>query len=109
MPFLVYCLSSIQVVIIEPYITLTDTRFRRATASQVRLMVFLFHATQGANYHTISVLFGIGRSTISNCIHDVSRMIILRMWTTYIHLPNMHEATQSMHITNWQSWNCWCN
>src|SRR5204863_4600568 len=32
---------------VEPYITLIDTHYRAATPSQVRLMVFLYHATQG--------------------------------------------------------------
>lgn len=56
-----------------------DTRFRVATPSQVRLMMFLYHATQGANYRTISQLFGLGRSTISKCVHDMSRAIIQHM------------------------------
>jgi len=74
-----------------------DTRFRAATPSQVRLMVFLYHATQGANYRTISQLFGLGRSTVSKCIHDVSRAIIQHMWSAYIRLPSPQETSQSMN------------
>ena len=99
MHFLVY-ISWLHGANIEPYITLTDTRFRLATPSRIRLLVFLFHATQGANYHTISVLFGLGRSTVSKCIHDVSKKVILHMWATYIHLPSPQEAVQNMH--NWR-------
>src|SRR5438046_3275794 len=40
---------------IEPYILLTDTRFHLAMPSRICLLVFLFHATQGANYYTISI------------------------------------------------------
>jgi len=82
---------------VEPYITLMDTRFRAATPSQVRLMVFLYHATQGPNYRTISQLFGLGRSTISKCVHDVSRAIIQHMWSAYIRLPSSQETAQSMN------------
>jgi len=50
MPFSVH-ISSLHEANIESYITLINTRFRLATPSWVRLLVFLFHATQGVNYH----------------------------------------------------------
>ena len=40
-------------------------------------------------------IFGLGRSTISKCIHDVSRAIIQHMRNVYVRLPSSQEATQS--------------
>jgi|SRR5579859_1347383 len=81
---------------VEPYITLQDTCFRPATPSRIRLMVYLHHVCQNSNYTTISQLFGLGRSTISNCIHDISRAIVKHLWAAYIRLPNVQETVQSM-------------
>ena len=45
----------------------------------------------------MSQLFGLGRSTISKCIHDVSCAIIQHIWSVYVRLPSSQEATQSMN------------
>ena len=88
--------SSFHLPEIEPYITLMDTKFRNATPSRIRLLVFLYHVTQGANYRVISNQFAVGLSNVSKCVHDVSRQILLAMYHEYIHLPNPQEALQGM-------------
>jgi hypothetical protein len=79
-------------LIVAPYITLQDTRFRLATPSRVRLLAFLYHIAHGATYCVISNQFGIGESTVSKCIHDCTRQILLRMFHQSICLPSPAEA-----------------
>jgi len=86
---------------VEPDITLQDTRFRPATPSRVRLLVFLYHVTQGATYPVISNQFGIGISTVSKCIHDCTQYILLRMYRQYIRLLSREEAARNME--NWRA------
>ena len=52
---------------------------------------------QGSNYRTLSQLFGVGRSTVSKCVHAVSLAIIQHMWREYIRLPNVQETVQNMN------------
>src|SRR5579859_6251231 len=85
---------------VEPYITLQDTRYRKATPSRVRLLAYLYHIAHGASYTVVSNQFALGRSTVCKIVHDVTYAILFHMWHTYIRLPSMEEATRS--IQEWR-------
>jgi len=70
-----------KLTLLEPYITLQDTKYRLATPSKVRLMAFLYHVSQGANYRSVSNQFGIRISNVSKCVHDVTFAILRHMYT----------------------------
>jgi hypothetical protein len=89
-------IHEIKINIIEPYITLQDTRFRLATPSRIRLLAFLYFITQGAGYRVVSNQFGMGISTVSKCVHDCTTQILRHMFHTYICLPTFDEAQQIM-------------
>ena len=52
---------------------------------------------QGTNYRTISNHFGLGRSTVCKCVHDISHAILIHLWQAYLYLPSPTDAVQSMH------------
>lgn len=85
---------------LEPYITRQDTRYRLATPSRVRLLVFLYHVALGASYTSVSHQFALGRSTISNIIREVTKAILQNMWSVYIRLPNKEETEKN--IKEWK-------
>ena len=86
---------------IELYITLNNTRWRLATPSRIRLLVFLRHVMQGANYRVLSNKFALGVSNISKCIHDVTDKILRHMFHMYICLLRGADALQNMY--SWQA------
>ena len=76
---------------------LTRHQLPSGNSSKIRLLAFLQHVAQGTNYRTISNHFGIGRATVSRCVHDVSHAILTHMWRMYICLPRPAEAAYNMH------------
>src|SRR5436190_17047571 len=81
----------------DSYITLHETKCRLATPSRVRLMVFLYHVSQGNSYRSVSNQFGIGISNVSRCVHDITYAILCHMWRMYICLPTAAEAQKSIY------------
>lgn len=81
---------------VEPYITLQDTRYRKAISSRVRLLAFLYHIALGASYQVVSCQFGLGYSTVNKIVREVTRAILQHMWSVYIHRPNVQQARHSM-------------
>ena len=76
---------------------LTRHQLPSGNSSKIRLLAFLQHVAQGTNYRTISNHFGIGRATVSRCVHDVSCAILTHMWRVYICLPTPAETAYNMH------------
>src|SRR5579859_1923756 len=88
---------------VEPYISLQDTRYRPATPSRIRLLVFLYHVALGDNYRSVANQFSIGVSNVSKIIHDVTSTILSYMWSDYIRLPNAVNAQESMRTWKQQT------
>src|SRR5579859_7113532 len=84
--------------LLQPHIEKQQTNLRPTIRSEHRLAVFLYHIAQGAGYTTISNQFGIGRSTVSSIIGDVSKGIVVHFMQRYIRFPNVDEATRSMEF-----------
>ena len=90
-------------LILEPYIALQDIKYRLAISSRVRLLAFLYHVCQGSNYTVVSNQFGIGISTVSKIVHQVTYAILDHMWKVYICLPTLAEAQKSMYAWEQQT------
>ena len=78
-----------------PHITLQDTRYRPATPSRVRLLVFLYHVCLGCNYLAISNQFGLGKTTVGVCVRDVASAILHYMFKAFVRLPNLDEGQRN--------------
>jgi DDE superfamily endonuclease len=83
-------------LLLEPYITKQDTRWRRAVPSQIRPIAYLLYVTQGMTYTHISMLLGIGVMTACECIHQCTYAICRHMFAAYIRLPTAAEARLNM-------------
>ena len=95
---------------LELYIALQDTNYRPSTTSTVRLLVFLYHVCIGSNYTVVSNKFGLGISTVSKCIHEVTYPILSHMWKAYICLPTLANTEKYVCLgtTDGNPWDCWC-
>ena len=63
------------------------TRFRRAIPPPQRIAVALWRLATSVEYRTISHLFGIGRSTACEIVHEVTHAITQTLLPRYIQLP----------------------
>ncbi len=66
---------------------------------EVRLVVCLYKLGRGDYLHTVSELIGLGTSTVSEIVVEVSRTIVNRLWESCIakHMPtDLPELKESM-------------
>src|SRR5579859_982441 len=101
MHFLVLACANLPTL--EPYIALQNTNYRPCMNSRTRLLVFLYHVCTGSNYTVVANQFGIGASTVSKCVHEVTYAILAHMWKVYICLPTVTEAQKSMYAWEQQT------
>jgi len=88
---------------LEPYIALQDINYRPSTTLGVRLLVFLYYVCTRSNYTVVSNQFGLGISTVSKCVHEVTYAILSHMWKAYICLPMLAEIQKSMYAWEQQT------
>ena len=84
--------------LLQPHIEKRQTHLRPTIPSEHRLAIFLYHIAQGAGYTAISNQFGVGSSTVSHIIGDVSKAIVVHFIKQYIRFPNVDEATRTMEF-----------
>ena len=82
--------------LLQPYIEKQTTHLRPTIESDSRLAIFLYHIAHGASYTVLMDKFGVGKSTVSGIIGDVSRAIVENLSTRYIRFPNIDEAMRTM-------------
>ena len=86
--------------LLRPYIEKKTTHLRPTVDSKDRLAIFLYHIAHGASYTTLTDLFAVGRSTVSDIIRDVSRAIVQHLLTRHIRFPSVDEAMRT--IEHWK-------
>jgi len=82
--------------LLKPSIEKQTTRFRQPVPSNIRLAILLYHIALGVSYTAISNQFGVGRSTVSGIVGDVSKAIVQVLSKQYIQFPSREEAIRSM-------------
>ena len=86
--------------LLRPYIEKKATRLRQPIDSEYRLAIFIYHVSQGAAYTVLVNQFGVGKSTVSGIIGDVSQAIVQHLSAQYIRFSNVDEAMRS--IDHWR-------
>ena len=81
---------------IREFIEKSNTNFRKAVTVEMRVAIALYFYSGTCDYRTISNLFGIGRSTVCNILHVVSKTIVKRLLPKIIRLPNEIEVQTIM-------------
>lgn len=84
--------------LLQPYIKKQQTQFCDTIASEHCLAIFLYHVTQGNGYTSLTDQFGVGKSTVSKIIGEVSKAIVHHLSGQYIRFSNIDEATRSMEF-----------
>ena len=72
---------------LQPVIQRHNTHLRRAISVRHRVAVTLWCLAAPAEYRTISHLFGIGKSTVCEIVHETVDAIITRLKQDYIRFP----------------------
>ena len=89
--------------LLQPHIQKQQTHLRLTIPSEHRLAIFLYHVAQGDGYTSLMDQFGVGKSTISYIIGDVSKAIVQHLSRKYIRFPNVDEAMSTMEF--WREYN----
>jgi hypothetical protein len=84
--------------LLQPHIQKQQTHLHSTIPSEHRLAIFLYHVTQSSSYTSLTDQFGVGKSTVSNIIGDVSKAIVQQLSGQYIRFPNIDEAMRSMEF-----------
>ncbi|KAM7134853.1 uncharacterized protein RBU57_017028 [Macrochelys suwanniensis] len=63
-----------------------------------RVAVAVWHLATNVEYQTISPLFGVGPSTVQNCVKEVSYAIVLLLKPLYLRLPSEQELENMVRI-----------
>lgn len=82
--------------LLQLYIEKQQTHLRPTIRSEHRLAIFLYHIAHGASYTSLCDQFGVGKSTVSNIVGDVSKAIVDQLSGRYIRFPTSDEAMRSM-------------
>ena len=72
---------------LQPLIERQDTHLRRPITVKHRVAITLWCLATAVEYRTISHLFGIGRSTVCEIVHDTVRAIVTQLKGEYIKFP----------------------
>ena len=91
-----HCLHAL----LRPYIEKKKTHLRQTIDSAYRLAIFLYHVSHGAVYTVLVNQFGVGKSTVSGIIGNISQAIVQHLSTQFIRFPNFDEAMHS--IEHWR-------
>ena len=89
---------------IEGDIIRRDTAMRRAVGARCRLAILLYYLSSTAEYRTIANLFGVSKSFVCNCVKEVSSVIVQKLQSRFITIPQGDELDEVMRIYNdrWQ-------
>ncbi|CAM2109396.1 unnamed protein product [Caretta caretta] len=63
-----------------------------------RVAVAIWHLATNVEYQIISPLFGVGPSTVQNCVKEVSYAIVLLLKPLYLRLPSEQELENMVRI-----------
>ena len=72
---------------LRPLIERKDTKLRRAITAEHRVAITLWCLATSCEYRTISHLFGIGRSTVCEVVHNTVNAIVKKLKHQYLFFP----------------------
>ncbi|KAJ8418954.1 hypothetical protein AAFF_G00004530 [Aldrovandia affinis] len=83
---------------LEPRLARMNTNFRQALPLEKRVAVALWRLATNVEYRTISVLFGVGCSTVGQCVREVCHAIVLLLKPLYLHQPTEQELDETVRL-----------
>ena len=86
----------------RPYIQRNDTNLRFSISVGERVAISIWKLSTNIEYRTLSELFGIGRSTVCEIVHDTCQHIVINFLPKYVKLPKddrLKELVESFEHT----------
>ncbi|XP_005999530.1 uncharacterized protein LOC102349566 [Latimeria chalumnae] len=85
---------------LKPKLSRQDTHLRPALPLEKRVAVALWRLATNVEYRTISVLFGVGRSTVCKCVREVCHAIVSLLKPQYLRQPNEQDFENIVRVFN---------
>ena len=86
---------------LHPYIEYSNTWLRTAISVQKRVAITLWTLASPVEYRTVSHLFGVGRLTVCEIVHETCQAIVDHLLHRYIFFPS--PENQQQYINNVES------
>ena len=86
---------------LTPHLQYQDTHLRKAISVKKRVAITLWTLASSAEYRTVSHLFGVGRSTVCEIVHETCRAIVDHLLPKYICFPPCDQ--QQQYVDNFES------
>ncbi|KAJ8374508.1 hypothetical protein SKAU_G00050880 [Synaphobranchus kaupii] len=83
---------------LQPRLARMNTNFRQALPLEKRVAVALWRLATNVEYRTISVLFGVGCSTVGQCVREVCHAIVLLLKPLYLQQPSAQELDETVRL-----------
>ena len=77
--------------IVHPYLVKKTSRFRAPVSVDTQLAIFLYYISDEGRYRKVANAFGLSRSTVSNTVRKVARVIVEIIGPMYMKLPETEE------------------
>lgn len=79
---------------IGPYLERTDTRFRRSIPVEKRVALALYALGSSSELRTLGNLFGVGKSTAGEMLHEFCTTLVDNFFHTFIQFPSTNEEVK---------------
>ena len=87
---------------LRPYIQRNDTNLRFSISVEERVAISIWKLSTNIEYRTLSELFGIGRSTVCEIVHDTCQHIVINLLPKYVKIPKgdrLKEVVENCELT----------
>ena len=85
---------------LTPHLQYQDTHLRKAISVKKRVAITIWTLASSAEYRTVSHLFGVGRSTVCEVVHETCRAIVDHLLPKYICFPSCDQ--QQQYVDNFE-------
>ena len=79
---------------LTPHLQYQDTHLRKAISVKKRVAITIWTLASSAEYRTVSHLFGVGRSTVCEVIHETCQAVVDHLLPKYIRFPSCDQQQQ---------------
>ena len=86
---------------LTPYIQYCNTHLRDTISVKKHVAITLWTLGSPAEYRTVAHLFGVGRSTVCEVVHETCQAIVNHLLPKYIHFPSV--AQQQQYINDFEN------
>ena len=87
---------------LHPYIQRIDTNLRFSISVEERVAISIWKLSTSNEYRSLSELFGIGRSTVCEIVHDTCQHIVINLLLKYVKIPKgdkLKELVENFELT----------